>query len=40
MDIIPIEDVKKRKMPKLIEHHVKYEDIHGENKTIFAYIES
>ncbi len=36
MDIIPIEDVRKR--PKLIEHHTKYKEIHREDKTIFISI--
>lgn len=35
IDIIPIEDVKRVFKSKLIEHHTKYKEIHGEDKTVF-----
>jgi hypothetical protein len=36
IDIIPIEDVKETfKRSRLVEHHTKYKEIHGEDKTIF-----
>jgi hypothetical protein len=38
IDIVPIEDVKRVFKSKLIEHHTKYKEIHGEDKTVFIRV--